>query len=358
MIDTKVIPLALNAWGFDASQVNIYPISTGLINLTYRVETASGERYALQQLAPIFGREVHQDIAAVTEHLVHKHLKTPTLVRTNTGDLDVELEDNMGLWRLMTWVDGECRTLVSEPTSAYEAGVALGRFHSALADFNTPFIHTRLGVHDTPRHLNGLRSALTQYAHHPDFSEIQPIAHSILTYAESLESWDSIQERVVHGDPKITNLIFSQEGKGLAWVDLDTVSRMALPLELGDAFRSWCNPLGENAEATKFNLDLFEAAVHGYATGARDTIQPWEQELIVPGCRQIILELAARFCRDALEEQYFGWDKERYSSRSKHNQVRAKSQLALFIDLEQQLTNAEYIAKHAFSQYSAPYPKS
>ena len=43
----------------------------------------------------------------------------------------------------------------------------------------------------------------------------------------------------------------------------------------------------------------------------------------------ITLELAARFCADALEESYFGWNKEVFSSASAHNLHRAKIQLGL-----------------------------
>lgn len=349
VIETQAVPLALKAWGFAHTQLKIHSITTGLINQTFRIETVSGERYALQQLNTIFGREVHQDIAAVTEHLAGKHLQTPKLVRTQSGGLDIDLGAEMGLWRLMTWINGECQTQLSHPASAYEAGRMLGHFHSALADFKTPFVHTRLGIHDTPRHLHQLKSVLSQLTHHPNLDKIEPVAMAILTSAEALPQWDVHSERVVHGDPKVTNLIFSPEGKGLAWVDLDTVSRMALPLELGDAFRSWCNPSGEDSPKTEFRLDLFEAAVSGYANGANGIIKPWEHELFVSGCQQIALELAARFCRDALEERYFGWDPTRYASRSEHNLTRAKSQLALALDLGQKQSDAENLVKKAFS---------
>ena len=40
-------------------------------------------------------------------------------------------------------------------------------------------------------------------------------------------------------------------------------------------------------------------------------------------------ELAARFCADAYEDSYFGWDASRYPSRRAHNLARARSQLRL-----------------------------
>ncbi len=41
------------------------------------------------------------------------------------------------------------------------------------------------------------------------------------------------------------------------------------------------------------------------------------------------MELAARFCTDALEESYFGWDASRFASAAEHNLVRARAQLSL-----------------------------
>ena len=44
----------------------------------------------------------------------------------------------------------------------------------------------------------------------------------------------------------------------------------------------------------------------------------------------ISLELAARFCADALNERYFGWDAERFAGRGEHNLHRAHGQHSLF----------------------------
>ena len=39
----------------------------------------------------------------------------------------------------------------------------------------------------------------------------------------------------------------------------------------------------------------------------------------------ITVELAARFCADALRERYFRWDERRYASASAHNQARTRA---------------------------------
>jgi hypothetical protein len=110
-------------------------------------------------------------------------------------------------------------------------------------------------------------------------------------------------------------------------VDLDTLASLPLDVELGDAWRSWCNPVGEDSTETHFDLEIFAASVAGYRE-----IQPFsaeEQEALAGGIERIALELAARFCRDVFEDRYFGWDASRFASRAAHNLHRAKGQLSL-----------------------------
>ena len=63
---------------------------------------------------------------------------------------------------------------------------------------------------------------------------------------------------------------------------------------------------------------------------------------------RIAVELAARFCADALEERYFGWDRERFGSASEHNQARAQSQLHLAESIASQLETLQAETERAF----------
>jgi hypothetical protein len=102
-----------------------------------------------------------------------------------------------------------------------------------------------------------------------------------------------------------------------------------LPLELGDAMRSWCNPAGEDGHTGQFAAELFAAALSGYAEAAAGWITAAEIRAIAPATQTIILELAARFCADALNESYFGWDATKFPTRGQHNEQRAAGQLTL-----------------------------
>ena len=154
----------------------------------------------------------------------------------------------------------------------------------------------------------------------------------------------------MHGDPKISNLLFAADGRGLCLVDLDTLAHGPLVPELGDAFRSWCNPGPEDAPEAAFSLSLFAAALEGYAEHARAFITDEEAASIVDGTIMIYLELAARFAADALNEAYFGWSPERFASRGDHNLARASNQLAAARDLDRQRAAAGALVAGQFSR--------
>jgi Ser/Thr protein kinase RdoA (MazF antagonist) len=157
--------------------------------------------------------------------------------------------------------------------------------------------------------------------------------------------------RHAHGDLKASNLLFDEAGLGLCVVDLDTLARMPWAFELGDALRSWCNPHGEDHPDIRVDEAMFAAAVAGYATAAaRPSIEAGEVELVVRGLYTIATELGVRFLTDALEEQYFGFDRSTYPARGEHNLVRAKGQLALARSVLHAEARLDAIVRRAFDR--------
>ena len=339
----------LDAFGFEPTAVE--RVQTGLINETFRIESR-GATYALQRLNPIFAPRVHEDIDAVTRHLESKGVVTPRIVPTRDGSLWIERTEmpRAGVWRALTWIDGRNVDRLSNADDAYAAGELLGRFHAALADLEWTFRARRLGVHDTPRQMTNLETALSQHRGHRLFAEVEPLALDALEKLRALPSLVGLGERIVHGDPKITNVLFERNGpKARALIDLDTVAPMAVPLELGDAFRSWCNPGGEDSNEVRFDLQLFEAGLRGYASSARSVLRRDEVDAIAPAIATICLELSTRFLADALNESYFGWNANKYASRGDHNLLRGRGQLLLGSDYLKSLSAASAVVEKAFT---------
>jgi Ser/Thr protein kinase RdoA (MazF antagonist) len=334
----------LERWALGDAEVS--RVEVGLINETYLVKRG-GERFILQKLNPIFGAKVHEDIDAVTRHLEQKGIRTARLIPTIDRALWVEHD---GVWRLQTFLEGMVRERLESPRQAENAGRLLGDFHRGVADLSHEFQNRRLGVHDTERHVRTLETALEAHRDHRRYAELSPFLTDLLDEARRLPKMGALPDRIVHGDPKISNVIFDPKtDEAVAMIDLDTLAKMPVVLELGDAFRSWCNPAGEDVRAATFDLALFEAAIRGYAGGARGALSAAEIEAIVPATQTIIVELAVRFGADALNESYFGWRADRYESRSHHNELRARGQLALARSFVDRRSEAEAIVRSAFA---------
>lgn len=324
------------------------PLEGGLINQTLLVEEG-GRRTVLQRLNPIFHPNVHLDIEPITAHLERKGLTTPRLIPTTTGHLWITDERGQ-TFRMLSFVAGRTVTRIARPETARAAGKLAGRFHSAVSDLSHTFHFERPGAHDTAAHLQRLRDALETCTAHLDYASIAPLAERILAHADALESLPSLPKRLIHGDLKISNLLFDEtETEALALLDLDTMAYLSIPVDLGDALRSWCNPAGEDAGSAQLRFDLFEAAIAGVAEAARTLLTEEEIGAITLGAQTIALELSSRFCADALREQYFSWNPEKFPTRSAHNRVRAESQLAVAESAGQQRAALERAVRASFA---------
>ena len=321
----------------------VVPIGTGLINETFQV----GEHHVLQRLHPIFGAEVNQDIAALTEVLRAASVPVPCLLETANGALFVEVAEGpkAGIWRLMTRLEGRTLDRVERPAQARHLGAMLARIHGALLELEHDFAFSRLGVHDTPAHMAKMVLALEKHVEHRLFAEVEALAQAIMARWEDWGDIPALPRRITHGDPKISNFLFDEHDAVVGVLDLDTFSRSGLDVEMGDALRSWCNRQDESGGSPTFDLDLCQATLEGYAEHGGAWLARSELASFVRAPERICLELAARFAADALEESYFGWDASVAPTRGEHNLLRARGQLELAIDVGKKSDAIERIVR-------------
>jgi len=295
----------------------------GLINRSYRV--GDPPVAALQRLHPVFEPAVNRDIAAITAHLAGRGMPTPRLLTTGAGDL-FHLDEEGGCWRALSWVAGRTFHKLTDPRLAVEAGRLVGRWHAACDDLDHEFAFSRPGAHDTDAHMAKLAAALDDWPDHRLREAVAPLAEEVLGAWARWSGRRDLPPRIAHGDLKISNLRFDGVGRGICLLDLDTMAWLPLDVELGDAWRSWCNPATEDTPA-RFDLELFAASARGYLSAR--PIAPDVLEALPAGVERICLELTGRFAADALEESYFGWSEAVAPTRGDHNLLRARGQLEL-----------------------------
>ena len=314
----------------------------GLINGTWRVgDPPVG---VLQSLSSIFSPEVNRDIQAVTEALGRKGLETPTLLQTKTGKL-WHVDEKDRCWRALSWIPGRTYHRIPTPQVAHQAGLMVGRWHRALEDFSHTFHFSRPGAHDTSAHMAFLNETLSLHPDHAFLSEVNELAEALFRCWEAWDGRLNGPRILAHGDLKISNLRFDFEERAIALLDLDTMGYLSRDVEMGDAWRSWCNPAAEDVVESQFDLALFEASARGYLEQCE--LNSEEREALPAGVERICLELAARFAADALNESYFGWNPDVAQTRGEHNLIRARGQLSLAQSVIAQRRDLERILKSA-----------
>ena len=319
----------------------------GLINGTWILGTPP--QYVLQWVNPIFSPLIHSDLAVVTQHLQKKGFRTPILLRTQKDELC--WKEAHGCWRIWSYIPGATIHKLKDVHTARLAGEMVGRFHAALSDLDHSFIAPRRDVHNTPHKMKELEAALNKAKGHPLEKEACSLGAEIL---KAWSLWDGTLKqplRICHGDLKISNLRFSENcTKGICLIDLDTIGPQAMSVEMGDAWRSWCNPAGEsNPDHVYFDIDLFESSARAWAQAAPE-LASLEKQSMAGGIERICLELSARFCADTINNNYFKENLALFPQKGQHNYIRALGQYKLAQSAKQKRSQCESILRSSYKE--------
>jgi Ser/Thr protein kinase RdoA (MazF antagonist) len=320
---------ALEAYAFSGDP-RVTPLRQGLIHQTFIVDDDEGS-YILQRVHRDFGASVVQNIERVTQRLRSRGVSTFTLIRSRGGELLVPTVCGAN-WRLMTRLEGEAHQACDSPELAAAAGALVAEFHSALEDFREPLLPLGFPFHDWAAHKRDLTEALSEFASHRLYKPVKELAEELLAAPTEWADLGPLPVRVVHGDLKLNNLLFVRDEGGVrgnALIDLDTVGRRPLFVELGDAWRSWCNRSADETDAPAIDLEVFRASIEAYLDAVSFALDRAELHSLAFGLERISHELAIRFAADALREAHWTHDTERFPGAGEHNLARARAQWAL-----------------------------
>ncbi len=297
---------------------------TGLVNHTYRVETEE-RQFVLQRLHEIISTEALEDMRIVTGHLAEGGMRVPNLIRTIGGQAAVR-DDSGGRWRLYPLIPGRIFDAIESDAMAMEAGRIVGEMHRHLRDLSIEPKGSIAHFHDTAYVLDKLRSIVTKLPR-----QLRQIAEDVLTTVPGIIlTEDAALERkqIIHGDLKISNILFDEAGRAFGIIDFDTIMRHFRAIDLGDGLRSWCNRTAEDDTQATFDVSIFHAAMTGYGQGWGAPVREDEKRMFLRATIQITYELASRFLIDVVCDNYFAYSKP-HKSRRAANIARALGQYHL-----------------------------
>jgi Ser/Thr protein kinase RdoA (MazF antagonist) len=250
--------------------LSVNPVEKGLVNKTFLVETDEN-KYILQKLHGIFPDSVTEDIDVVTCFLRDNGVITPILIHKQ-GD-GILLKQGSDSWRMMTFIEGRAFDFMPGIEFAMSAGHLVGRFHRVLSSLDYKFKHESKNWHRTAFYIDRLCSSLKDCKD----KYILSIKDDILTSYQLLKIPKFTLRHILHGDLKFNNILFEPSGsKAICLIDLDTLRKGSISLEMGDAVRSWCNPGGEDSEDVYFDLELLSAAMEGYIPEVGQVVEDHE----------------------------------------------------------------------------------
>ncbi len=229
MVAQNIPPWALDAFAHLGVPSAIEPINNGLLNRTY-VVTTDQIKYILQEIAPIFDVVVTEDSLAVCEHLRAANIAAPRPYKTMQDHLVVHGDGRN--FRALHFIDGRTFLTVQSLAMAESAGRVVGQFHRALLDFDYEHRSQRRHCADFAFHSGNLIAALARHRDHEFFANVEPLAERMLETGAAIAGDLIATPRHVHGDPKISNLLFGDEERAICLVDFDTLSKAGWSVEL------------------------------------------------------------------------------------------------------------------------------
>jgi Ser/Thr protein kinase RdoA (MazF antagonist) len=332
----------------------VKPLGSGNINDTFlaTINSSEEQHFVLQRINTQVFRQpelIMQNMCIFTEHVRNRLQQTPlnrrwevprVLLTKNAQDHWRDADGSF--WRAISFIEGsQSYDTIGDRSHAKEIGYALGMFHNLISDLPPEKLaDTLAGFHITPLYLQHYEEVLAKTSARQS-SEVNYCLQFVSdrqTFAQILENAKSqgiLPLRLMHGDPKINNVMFDTvTQQAVSVIDLDTVKPGLVHYDIGDCLRSGCNPAGEeteNWESIYFDTDLCQEILQGYLTVAKAFLTENDYAYIYDAIRLITFELGLRFFADYLAGNVYFKVK-----HPEHNLARAIVQFKLTESIESQ----------------------
>ena len=228
--------------------------------------------------------------------------------------------------------------MVESKEQAYEAAKQFGLFTSTLKGFDSSILHA------TIPHFHNLSLRYEQFIDSVKNGNAKRIiiAHDQIKYLidkqsivkkfQSFIHHPDVKQRVTHHDTKISNVLFTNEQKGICVIDLDTVMPGYFISDIGDMIRTYVCPVSEEQQdlgLINIRTEFLESIRTGYLSAMSESLSAFELDHFFFAGEMIIYMQALRFCSDFLNNDIY------YGSRyPDHNLYRTKNQIQLLDSLK------------------------
>ncbi|HWT56013.1 MAG TPA: aminoglycoside phosphotransferase family protein [Candidatus Microsaccharimonas sp.] len=315
---------------FVEGDCTIASLGTGRINRTYLVQAAD-QKFVLQRMNSMFPTKIAQDFDVITKHLADCGWEAPTVVQTQAGRDFVE-EANGTWWRAMSFIDSDDGVPGTLKLEQYEqVGSLLARLHDDLAKLDYIPVYTIPHFHDTPHYAQRLQSVQDKLTD----EMLHQLAQNMQDALEALPELPGATTQLIHGDPQTVNMLF-RGGAPFTLIDFDTIMLAPVWIDLGDMLRSLAEDALEQGEP--FPLEAITAVAKGYYAQMAPAYSEADfLHAALVATQKLALELGMRFMTDIVEDNYFGFDTPKFSTRRESNIHRANVQWQIYTQCKETL---------------------
>lgn len=326
----------LKSFGLSEDAV-VQPITSGLINHTWKVKTNTGN-FILQKINDqvfVDPTAIQHNISAIADflHKNYPHYLFPAPIPSLDGSELVYIAEK-GYYRVFPFIAGtHTMDVVETPKQAFEAAEQFGRFTEHLIGFNIAELKMTIPhFHDLSLRFKQLQDAI-QCGNQERVNAEQNLINRLLKFDYLVKQYNEIttnpnfKKRVTHHDTKISNVLFDDQDNAVCIIDLDTVMSGYFISDVGDMMRTYLCAFSENEEdISKISVrpDFYYAIVKGYYQEMQNELTATEKKYFFYAGQFMIYMQAVRFLTDYLNnDQYY------QINYQNHNLVRATNQTGL-----------------------------
>jgi thiamine kinase-like enzyme len=356
MISIGTLQQILFEYGLTDPETIITPHGNGLINNTWKVSGRENE-YILQRINDNIFKEpstIENNIRLISEYLNKNYPGYLFAAPLTTNDARQMVIHPEGYFRLFPFIkDSHTIDVATKPEQAFEAARQFGLFTKTLtafpvnalgvtiADFHNLSLRgqqfKQAGIHGNPQRIKRSVSAIQFLLDNT----------GVIYQFEKIRTNADFKLRVTHHDTKISNVLFTKNGKGLCVIDLDTVMPGYFISDVGDMMRTYFSPANEEEkDLSKIEVreDFFRSIARGYLEHMSGDLSDTEKNNFVYAGKFMIYMQALRFLTDYLNnDTYYG------AKYEDHNYIRANNQIALFKKLVEKENLLNKIVKETLS---------